>query len=317
MPIFKKKKPPQPKIPSSPMSSLTETSVTSPFATGLSQLQTTGGKTSINSSSTLVPELQQAAGTAMGGFNSGLSYLNLNPQERFNAITGGNDLYYNVLADQLAKAQDTALARAQTSARARGLTNASTTGGAIGSILNDSLRREREAQLASYNFGTQQATNQVGTNLGAISGLNQLSSPLAQLAGSQLISSRQFGDQYAQQKAQAEYNAAMDAYKIQQQNAGWGSGLGSILGAGIGLATGGAGSALIPVLGGIGGGIGGLATGGNGANSFASAIGPMSQLGFGGLFGGASQGFAPTPTYQAPMQSYFQNYGLNSGGSFF
>jgi hypothetical protein len=311
MPIFKKKKPPQPKIPTSPFSSLTNTSVASPFATGSSSLTTAGGKTSLDSSSILAPQLQTAATTAMGGFNSGLDYINQNPQQRFDSITSGNDLYYNVLADQLSKAQDTALARAQITGRSRGLENSNTTGAAMGSIYNDALRREREAQLASYNFGTQQATNQTATNLGAIKGLNELSSPLASLAGSQLMQGRMAGDQYARDKAMAEYQAQLQAYQLQQQNSGWGSGLGSILGAGIGLATGGAGSALIPLLGGIGGGIGGLATGGNGANSFSSAIGPLSQLGFGGFngFGGASQGFVP----MGPP-SYFANTGGLAGG---
>lgn len=305
MSFGKPKKPPTQKTPASPFSTLEQTSYQSPFATGRSDLAPVviGGKTynELNTTTELTPQLQQSANTAQTGFGSGLDYLSQSPDQRFQSITSGNDLYYNVLADQLAQAQNMQLARAGMQGQSRGLQNSTTTGAAQAGILNDALRRERENQLASYNFGTQQATNQVGTNLGAMQGIQALSAPAAQMAAQQMMQGRQFGDQYAMQKAQADYQSAMAQYQQQQASAGWGSGIGSAIGAGLSLAaapfTGGASLSYLPAAAALGGTVGSFGTGGTGGNSLGSAIGALSS-------------YAP----QQQAQGMVQAQPLNMGG---
>ena len=229
-----KPKAPELKIPASPFSTLGEVNFASPFASSQSEIVPfyKGARSNrINTTTQLTPELQQAAGSAQQGFGAGLEYLAQNPSQRMADISGGRDLYYNVLADQLASAENKALGRARVFGQTRGLSDSTTQGAAVAGVLDDSLKREREAQLAAFNLGQQTASNQVGTTLGAISGLNNLSTPLGQLVSGQLIQGRQFGDQYAQQKATAEYEAAYRQYQqeLQQYNqnkAGWGQAIG-------------------------------------------------------------------------------------------
>jgi len=216
-----KPKAPELKIASSPFSTLGEVNFDSPFASSMSEIVPfyKGARSNrINTTTQLSEPLQQAAESAQQGFGAGLSYLAADPSQRFADISGGRDLYYNVLADQLASAENKALGRAALQGQSRGLSNSTTQGAAIAGIMDDSLKREREAQLAAFNLGQQTATNQVGTTLGAISGINNLATPLGQLVSGQLIQGRQFGDNFAMQKAQAEYQAKLNQYQQEMQD---------------------------------------------------------------------------------------------------
>lgn len=305
-----KPKAPELKIPASPFSTLGEVNFASPFASSQSEIVPfyKGARSNrINTTTQLTPELQQAAGSAQQGFGAGLSYLAQDPSQRMADISGGRDLYYNVLADQLASAENKALGRARLFGQSRGLSDSTTQGAAVAGILDDSLKREREAQLAAFNLGQQTATNQVGTTLGAISGLNNLATPLGQLVSGQLIQGRQFGDQYAQRKAQAEYEAAYRQYQqelqqYQQRQAGWGQAIGMLTG---------------PIGGGIYSGITGdptaLNTGVNTAFKVAGAALPFFTGGTGGLsslgstFGGTNV-TASTPSF-SPTNQFLQQSG--------
>lgn len=319
---------PELKIPSSPFSRLNVVDFNSPFAGSRSEINRSPiGKKSnrIETNTELSQPLQQAAQSAQQGFGAGLSYLAADPSQRFAEISGGQDLYYNVLADQLASAEKKALSRAAVQGQSRGLSDSTTQGAAIAGIMDDSLKREREAQLAAFNLGQQTATNQVGTNLGAISGLNSLAMPLGQLASSQLIQGRQFGDQYAANKAQAEYQAAMAQYqqdlKDYNSKAGWGGSLGSLAGAALAIGaapfTGGASLAFLPAAASLGGGIGSFATGGS-PQGVGNILGPgLGSLGsLGSSFGGTSVSAAPSGGMGfSPTSNMLSSQGL-MGGSF-
>lgn len=311
-----KPKAPKFKAPSSPFSTLQDVSFDSPFASSSSEIvpMYKGARTNvINTQSQLNQPLQQAAESAQQGFGAGLSYLAADPSQRFADISGGRDLYYNVLSDQLRSAENKALGRAALQGQSRGLSNSTTQGAAIAGIMDDSLKREREAQLAAFNLGQQTATNQVGTTLGAISGLNNLTTPLGQLVSGQLIQGRQFGDNYAMNKAQAEYQAKMAQYQQELQDRQ--NRLGAI---GQFASLGG----LFP----LGGAITGLATGSPeilgmagqqygqlGSNLIGAALGTGGFGGGGGLsslgstFGGTNVN-ATTPSF-SPTNQFLQNSG--------
>lgn len=225
-------KQPELNIPASPFSRLAKTTFDGPFAQVTSNLvKARPGSKAMRLANTarLSQPLQQAANSAQEGFGAGLAYLAEDPSTRFASIAGGNDLYYNVLADQMRSAETAALGRAALQGQSRGLSDSTTQGTAIAKIMDDRLKRERESQLAAFNLGQNTATNQVGTTLGAISGLNALTTPIAQFTGGQLMQGRQFGDNFAMQKAQAEYQAQMAAYQQALANqSGWGTAIGSL-----------------------------------------------------------------------------------------
>lgn len=325
-----KPKAPELKIPTSPFSTLQDVSFDSPFATASSEIVPLykGARTNvINTESQLNQPLQQAAESAQQGFGAGLSYLAADPSQRFADISGGRDLYYNVMADQLASAEKKALGRAALQGQSRGLSNSTTQGAAIAGIMDDSLKREREAQLAAFNLGQQTATNQVGTTLGAISGLNNLTTPLGNLVSGQLIQGRQFGDNYARAKAQAEYQAKLVQYQQDmqdyQQNRGFGGSIGSLIGAGLAIGaapfTGGASLSLLPAATSLGGGIGSFATGGTPSqvgNILSPGLGSLGSLG--STFGGTSVNAAPATGVEitpfSPTANFLQQNNAMGGG---
>lgn len=298
------KKPPKLKIPASPFSTLLRTDISGPFATARSRIKRISPQTratEVVTTSGLTPELQGAAASAQRGLAGSLGYLEQDPSQRFQSITGGSDIYYNALADQLRRQEELALGRAAAFGQSRGLANSTLQGSALAEIFDDRLKRERDAQLAAFNLGTQMATQNVGTNLGAISGLNNLVSPLAQLASSQVIQGRQFGDQFAAQKARAEYQSDLNRFNFdQQRRSGFGRAIGSLTGpiggaiysgitgdpaalnAGVGVFSNVLGAALPFFAGGLGGGLPSLGAVSAPAPGFSPTAQALSSRGFQG-----------------------------------
>jgi len=231
--------PPEYKAPTTYLGNMRQVRSDNPFAytqSTFSHARGANGKTlrgpnSIALSTVTRPKefIQQGIDTAGNVMNQNLSYLQQDPNQRFASITGGNDLYYNVLADQLASAERQALGRAKLFGQSRGLTNSTTQGAAVGKIMDDSLKREREAQLAAFNLGQQTATGNVGTGLGVLSGINNIISPQATQTASMLGNLRTTGEQINQENAMREYQSAMAQYQQQQANqAAWGKALGMV-----------------------------------------------------------------------------------------
>lgn len=303
-------KPPEYKAPTTYLGRLGRVESTSPFADSRTAfLNIPGAKAKNNirmvTSSRPTPLLKE--GINLGGnlMNANLGYLNQTPDQRFASITGGNDLYYNVLADQLASAEQKALGRAAVQGQSRGMSNSTTQGAAIANIMDDRLKREREAQLAAFNLGQQTATGNVSTGLGVLSGINNIVTPQAQATAAQLGQLRSVGEQINMQNAQREYESAMARYQADQVNSGWGGSIGSLAGSALGLGlapfTGGASLKAIPVLSGFGGGIGSIATGGLGSAS--SGLGNIAGSTAGAIAGLPTSWFsssAPSSVY-API----------------
>lgn len=232
-------KPPEYQAPNTYTNRLKQSYVENPFARTESVFQTalnSEGKpikstNNVALRTTTKPSEALQQGINLGGnvINRNLEYLQQAPDQRFASITGGNDLYYNVLADQLSKAQEQALGRARVAGQSRGLTNSTTQGAAIASIQNDALRRERENQLAAFNLGQTTATGNVGTGLGVLSGIGNIINPMQSQNLSTLANLRSQGDQIAMQQAQAKYQSDMARFQQQQANlAAWGQAIGGI-----------------------------------------------------------------------------------------
>lgn len=234
--------PPSYKAPSTYLGNLSQTRTLSPFADTSSRFRNkrdidTGkrftGKNAIELMTEIRPKEFVQRGIDTGGdvMNTNLEYLTQDPSQRFAAITGGNDLYYNVLRDQLESAEDKALGRARLFGQSRGLSDSTTQGAAIAGIMDDSLKREREAQLAAFNLGQQTATTNTGTGLAVLSGLNSILQPQASANLSALGSLRKTGEEINMQNAMREYQSKLAQYQAQQANqSAWGRAIGALTG---------------------------------------------------------------------------------------
>lgn len=205
------------KAPQNPYGKLTVVRSDNPFTNTVSKLQKVGKNYRQDTVSELAPDLQQARDTSGAGLNTNLQYLQQDPTQRMDSITGGSDLYYNALQGQLNKAEQQATGRSQIAAQTRGLTNSTTQGTALAQIANDRLQRDREAMLGAFGLGQNTATQNVGTNQGVLGSLYSMVQPMTQQTSSQLMQGRQFGDQMAMSIAQNEY--AADKAKADAKNA--------------------------------------------------------------------------------------------------
>ena len=228
--------------------------------------------TKITADAKLNPELSQAAQTAQAGINNNLGYINRDPNQQYQDAIGGNDPYYNMLTMQADKTRRAAEGRMQLNAQRGGISNSTTLGAGLGTIANEDIMRRNAILTNAMQYGNQTATQNLGTNLGVVGNLAQLTYPLASAANSAFMTGAQsFNNALsqtaaAQNAAEMQYTNAMNQYRAQQSGA-LGSGIGSLLGAGSALAlapfTGGASLAYLPAAASIGGGIGGGLTGGS------------------------------------------------------
>lgn len=209
---------------------VTSSSFGGPFGSGSSTLNK--GTGSIDSTATLSPELQNSANLAQSGLTSNLGYINRNPQEQVNFATGGQDPYYNVLAEQAKQSFDNNLGQLRLQAFKGGGLNSTAAGAAYGNLAYNKNLYDNQILQSALQYGNQQATQNANTNLGAIGGLAQLVYPLESAANAQLNTSLQANDRadatttQAKNAAEAQYHQAMAQYEAQKASQPFGGALG-------------------------------------------------------------------------------------------
>jgi hypothetical protein len=181
--LYAYKGPPKPKKPTvrptvSSFGNMNEAGFDSPFGSGTSTLEpykytdpVTGKvstKNRITTQTHLTPGLQESADIAEGGLSSNLGYINRNPQEQVAYATGGQDPVYNVLHEQANQAFDNNLGRMRLDAFKGGGLNSTAAGAAYGNLAQQKNLYDNQILQSALAFGNQQATQNVGTNLGAI-----------------------------------------------------------------------------------------------------------------------------------------------------
>lgn len=187
------------------------TSFGSDFGTGTSSIDPTTGQWSTSSS--LSPGLKQVADSSTSGLNNNINYLNQDPSQRFASIAAGQDPTYNAIQTQSQRQTDQALGRAQVDAQSAGNLNSTALGAQLGAIHNDDILRTNTNQANAYTLGNQTATNNANTLLGSLTGMGNLSYPLATGANSNLTTANQSIDTNGQFNAQQQQQA-----QIQNQN---------------------------------------------------------------------------------------------------
>lgn len=241
----------------------------SDFGTGTSSIDPKTG--TMMTTSSLSPQLKSVADQAGQGLGSSLGYLNQDPQSSYSAMAAGNDPYYNVLQSNNERVLADQQAQARLLGQQTGTGNSTTMGSALGRIANDDYDRQQQNLVTALTFGNDQARQNANTQLGTVSGLANLSYPLASAANSNLTTALGATDAASAQNAANQQAANMANFQAQQaaaqrQSAMWGN----LLNTGATVAGGVFGG---PIGAKIGGSLGGMAT-----NAF-------------GLGGGSSGGF--------------------------
>lgn len=240
----------------------------------------TSTKQQLVTDATLNPELQKAANTATSGLNSNLSYLSMDPNQRVNFLTSGQDPLYNVLNEQNNRAYQQNVGRTSLDAARTGNANSTALGGALGTLMSNDQLTKNQILLNALQYGNQTANTNAATNLGAIGGLANLSYPLGSAANSSLQSALNQLDSVGLQNAQNQLQA--DMYNTSAQNAArtnWGQVIGGSLAtaAALGLAPFTGGASLLAVPGTIGMAGGGFGKSGGGMSGYSGGGGSYYQ----------------------------------------
>jgi hypothetical protein len=240
------------------------------FGTGHSGLADLGnGKKEFQTTATLAPELAGIGRTAGEGLASNLAYLQRDPEQRVDWATGGNDPWYNVLAEQNKRATQEAIGRQLVNGQQGGITNSTTMGSALGRIANDDILRRNQILLGALDYGNQNARADAGLNMSTLTGLNGLITPYGSAAAAQLQTAKGSQDQAqaataaAQNAAEQQYVSAMNQYNMQKQ-----ASMGQMVSAGLGMLGTIGGNMVLP-------GVGGM-IGGSLARGLAGSISPGS-----------------------------------------
>lgn len=212
-----------------------------PFGSGSSSFGAADpvtGKKQIDTSMSLSAPLQQAGNTASTGLNDNLAYLQRDPTEQVNHLTSGQDPLYNVLHEQSQRAYDQNLGRLHLDAQQAGGSNSTAAGAAYGRLMGDKGLIDNQNLYQGLSYGNQTATQNAGTNLGAIGNLAQLTYPLGSAANAQLNTAVQGQDRaqaataQSQNTAENNYTASNNQYNQQKQAALW-SAIGGTLSGGL------------------------------------------------------------------------------------
>ncbi len=197
----------------SPYANTHETSFGSDFGTGTSSINPQTGL--MTTTSSLSPQLKSVADQAGQGLGSSLGYLNQNPQESYANMAAGHDPYYNTLQINNQRILNDQQSQARMLGQQTGMTNSTTMGSELGRISNDDNLRQQNNMATAMQFGNDQARQNASTQMGSISGLANLSYPLASAANSNLTTA--LGATDAQNQFNAGNQQAMAINNQQQQ----------------------------------------------------------------------------------------------------
>lgn len=226
---YKGKKPERQKVydTKSTYGGLNEATFSGPFGSATSSISAKDpatGQRTMDTNMSLAPQLQQAGDTAMGGLNNNLGFINRDPNEQVSYLKGGQDPLYNVLKQQTQDTYDTNMGRLRLDAQKAGAGNSTAAGAAYGKLMGDKALTDNQVLLQGLNYGNQTATQNAGTNLGAIGNLAQLAYPLGSAANAQLNTGLQSQDRAfaatasAQNQAEAAYTQQMNQYRANERN---------------------------------------------------------------------------------------------------
>lgn len=292
-----------------------ESSFDTDFGSGFAQVTGPTSRREFEVSSRLNPSLAGAIDPAGQGLQANAEYLARDPEQRVDYLRSGNDPYYNILQENADRNRRDLIGRAEVNSYLGGRSNSTSMGAALGQIYNDDILRQNQILLSALDYGNQTARNDIATQLGLVSGLNQLVTPLGAAASAQLQTALNARDRVslanagAKNAAELQYASDYNRYQASQPSLA-----GNLIGTGISALG------LLPGAGSVAGLFNGGAQGGGGSGGIVQL--PLPGGGYandynpgGSMYGGP---YVPPANPITPLSyggSFFSPQGISQGAA--
>jgi hypothetical protein len=181
---------------------------------------------SLNTQSTLSPELQGLFEASTSGLANNLSELNKSPVQQLQDLNAGNNGYYNLNAALNQKYLDQQTAAIQHKMAQNGLDNSTVNGGLQGAALSDAVLKDLATRQTALDTLNQQANQNASTQNNLLQGLASFLQNPASMSNQQLQNAYDNLDEVGMFNAQQQQLASAANAQLANQRAQLWSNLG-------------------------------------------------------------------------------------------